>query len=143
MHLTRFTDYGLRVLMYAALQPQGEKARIAEVSQVFGISRNHVMKIVNRLANEGWLATSRGKGGGFQLGQHTEKIGVGAVVRTLEESLEIVDCEGDSCPIITCCRLKSALNSAREAFLGELDNYTLADLVSSPRRLKQVLQLSG
>ncbi|MCV6604658.1 MAG: Rrf2 family transcriptional regulator, partial [Porticoccaceae bacterium] len=130
-------------LMYAALQPENQKARIADVSQVFGVSRNHVMKIVNRLAKEGWLATSRGRGGGFQLGQEPHNIGVGSVVRTLEESLDIVDCEGDGCPIITCCRLKTALNKAREVFLNELDNYSLADLVTSPRRLKQVLQLSG
>ena len=53
MHLTRFTDYGLRVLMYAALKPAEEKSRIADVAQAFNISRNHMMKIVNRLANEG------------------------------------------------------------------------------------------
>ncbi|MGS2722321.1 Rrf2 family transcriptional regulator [Porticoccus sp. GXU_MW_L64] len=143
MQLTRFTDYGLRVLMYAALQPEGDKARISEVAQVFGISRNHVMKIVNRMAHQGWLTTTRGKGGGFQLGQQPENIGVGTVVRTLEESLEIVDCEGEDCPIVPCCRLKQALNNARDAFLAELDHFTLADLVTSPRHLKQILQLSA
>ncbi|KPV39413.1 hypothetical protein AN478_09550 [Thiohalorhabdus denitrificans] len=128
MRLTRHTDYALRVLMYLGAR-DNRLATITEVAEVYKISRNHLVKVVNVLGREGYLQTVRGKGGGIRLGMPPEQIVVGSVVRTMEEHLDIIDCVGTECPIIAPCRLRTALGEARDAFMAVLDGYTLADLV--------------
>lgn len=130
MRLTRHTDYALRVLMYAGVR-NDRLVTITEVANAYRISRNHLVKVVNALGHQGYLKTVRGKGGGLRLNQDPEAISVGRVVRTMEEHLDIIDCAGSECPILAPCQLRSALGRARDAFLGVLDGYTLADLVSN------------
>ncbi|MFA9461285.1 Rrf2 family transcriptional regulator [Thiohalorhabdus methylotrophus] len=138
MRLTRHTDYALRVLMYLGAR-NNELATITEVAEVYKISRNHLVKVVNVLGREGYLQTVRGKGGGIRLGMPPEQIGVGAVVRVMEENLDIIDCVGTECPIIAPCRLRTALGEARDAFLAVLDSYTLADLVVQQEQILHAL----
>lgn len=130
MQLTRYTDYGLRILIYLAAAPEGQSASISEVCDTFDISRNHVNKIVHQLGKEGFIVTQRGKGGGFRLARAPEQIGVGEVVRSLEVNLQPVDCQQPSaCILLPSCQLKSVLADAIGAFMAELDNHTLADIV--------------
>lgn len=140
MQLTRHTDYALRVLMYAAIHG-GERLTITEVAEAFTVSRNHLVKVVNALGRQGYLETLRGKNGGIRLGLAPEAIGVGAVVRSMEEQLEIIDCAGTGCPILAPCRLRSVLGEAFDAFMAVLDRYTLADLVTNRGELRQALNI--
>lgn len=130
MRLTRHTDYALRVLIYAGARDY-RLVTITEVADAYRISRNHLVKVVNTLGRQGYLETLRGKGGGIRLSRPSAAISVGHVVRTMEERLDIVDCTGSECPIRVPCRLRSALDQARDAFMGVLDGYTLADLVTN------------
>ena len=130
MRLTRHTDYALRVLMYAAAR-NDRLVTITEVANAFGISRNHLVKVVNNLGHQGCLETVRGKGGGIRLSKAPGAISVGKVVRTMEEHLDIIDCTGSECPILVPCKLRTALGEARDAFMQVLDGYTLADLVAN------------
>ena len=139
MQLTRFTDYGLRILTYLALKPEEELANITEVTELYDLSRNHVVKIVHSLSKAGFLQTIRGKGGGIRLQRPPEKIGLGDLVRHLEPSLDIVDCDIPVCRINQVCQLRPILDEARDAFLAVLDNYTLADLIAKPEPLRKVL----
>ena len=142
MQLTRYTDYGVRILTYLALLPEGRRASVSEISKVYDISRNHVNKIVHQLAKSGIIDTHRGRGGGFLLNQDPESIKLGDVVRLLENSLQIIDCETPLCRIAPACRLQSILSEATNAFLNTLDRYTLADLVGKTRsELTQILAL--
>ena len=130
MQLNRFSDYSLRVLMYAAAK--GESFQIDEVSEAYGISRNHVAKVVQRLGQLGYLATRRGRGGGIELGRASGDIRLGSLVRVTETGSELVECfdpETDNCSISGCCRLKPILARALEAFYATLDESTLDDLV--------------
>lgn len=133
MRLTVHSDYGLRVLIFLAAK-DGELATIPEIARAYGISRGHLMKVVNRLGALGYLATTRGRDGGIRLGKAPESIRIGEVVRETEESLALVECfskdhDGQRCRIEGACRLKGALKEALRAFLSVLDGYTLADLV--------------
>lgn len=130
MQLTRYTDYGLRILMYLSAQPTPQRVSIDDVCRVFGLSRNHVSKIVHQLGKEGWITTTRGHGGGFQLAMPAESMSLGRIVRSLESSLMLVDCESPSpCALLAGCRLRSILDDAMAAFLQVLDGYVLQDLV--------------
>ena len=132
MQLTRYTDYGIRILMYLAVQPERESLfRIAEVTKVFDLSSNHVAKIIHQLGKLGYLQTIRGKSGGFKLAMSAKEINIGALVRQLEHSLIPVNCEEPFCRFTPVCNLKGVLGKAVTAYLAVLDGYTLADIVSN------------
>lgn len=142
MHLTQYTDFGLRALIALALDP-GQRQTVTRISQAYGISRNHLVKVVARLAECGYIETTRGKGGGVRLAQRPEQISIGAVVRDMESELGVVECleaGGGHCVISPACRLKGMLHEATAQFLGCLDGYTLADAV---QRRAPVARLLG
>ncbi|HRO13353.1 MAG TPA: Rrf2 family transcriptional regulator [Amaricoccus sp.] len=135
MRLTSFTDYGLRMLMRMASAPE-RAFSTAELADEFGLSRNHLTKIMQRLARAGIVATRRGSGGGANLARSPADIRLGEVVRLLEEGQPLVECFGRSggrCSIDGCCRLKLRLRSAEAAFLAHLDRSTLADIALPAR----------
>ncbi len=141
MHLTRFSDNALRCLTYLAVHP-GETATIGEIARRMALSEDHLIKVVQRLARLGYVETMRGRGGGVRLIRAPESINIGEVVRETEESFRLVECfdpVSNTCPIAPACTLATALDEALSAFLGVLDRYTLADLVTSPRRLVKLL----
>jgi Rrf2 family transcriptional regulator, nitric oxide-sensitive transcriptional repressor len=125
MRLTRYTDYSLRVLMYLAAKPD-RLASIGEISEVYGISRNHLMKVVQDLVRVGFVASVRGRNGGIRLARAPDEINIGAVVRATEDSFQMAPC--DTCVIAPACGLRCALEEAVRAFLTVLDAYTLTSL---------------
>lgn len=141
MHLTSFSDYTLRVLMYLALE-RGRLATIAEIAAAYGISRNHLMKVVHELGQAGVVETVRGKGGGIRLARDPGDIRIGAIVRAAEGEGPIVEClsgRANTCPITPVCRLTRVLVEGFDALYHHLDRYTLADLVGNRRALAAVL----
>jgi Rrf2 family nitric oxide-sensitive transcriptional repressor len=140
MRLTRHVDYSLRVLMFLAVSPEGF-GTVRQISEAYGISRNHLMKVVQALGQKGYVETTRGKGGGLTLKDVPDQINVGRVVRDMEADLELVECFGssDRCAITPECRLRQLLVDALDAFLEVLDRQTLADLTTSPEPLAQLL----
>lgn len=144
MELSLFTDYTLRVLMYMAAR-QKQRVTIAELALVYPVSRNHLVKIVFFLGKEGFLETRRGRNGGFWLSHPPESIRVGDVVRKTETSLDIAICFNSTllCPLSPACRLKGALQEARDAFMHVLDDYTIADLALHPPQAFYSKPLAG
>ena len=141
MRLTVFSDYTLRVLMYLALD-RTRLATIPEIAAAYGISENHLMKVVHQLARAGIVESVRGKGGGIRLARAPEAIRLGEIVRASEGDAPIVEClSGDpqACRITSSCRLKGILVNAFDALYDSLDEHTLADLVERPRALKHTL----
>lgn len=134
MRLTNFSDYALRVLMYAATRSD-RLITIEETSEIYGISRTHLMKVANQLTRAGFLKATRGRTGGLALAKRPDKIGLGDVVRATEPDFALVECftAENSCLITPRCRLKGVLGEALAAFVATLDRYTLADLVLSPK----------
>lgn len=138
MQLTQYTDYSLRVLIYLSQKPAQELATITEISDFYGISRNHLVKVVHSLALNGFLETTRGKNGGIRLAKPAGKICIGDVVRSTEPNFEMAECfsqESNNCIITPVCTLKGILNEARNTFIATLDKYTLADTVQKPGNL--------
>jgi Rrf2 family nitric oxide-sensitive transcriptional repressor len=138
VQLTSFTDYGLRALIYMASLPNNQMTNISQVTEVYGVSRNHMVKIINQLSRAGLVTAVRGKNGGIKLGKPAETIRIGDVVRELEP-LTLVNCAEDFCHITPACRLKQVLHTAVEHFLDELNEYTLADMVRDNSPLYKLL----
>jgi Rrf2 family nitric oxide-sensitive transcriptional repressor len=137
MRLTRYTDYALRVLLFLGAHPQG-LCSIGEISRGYGISKDHLMKVVNDLSNAGYVTAVRGRSGGVRLGREPDEINIGAVVRHTEDGFELVDCA--SCVIAPVCNLTGVLmGEALGAFMAVLDRHTLADLLVNRAQLGALL----
>ena len=138
MRLTQYTDYSLRVLIYLGVKG-AELTPIRAITDAYDISHNHLMKVVQQLAHEGYVESVRGKGGGLRLARAANQIGLGEVVRSMEPDFSLVEClrPQGHCVISPACVLPGILEGAVRAFMDELDRYTLADLL--PRRAKPAL----
>lgn len=145
MRLTIFTDYTLRVLIYLGVhQHQDRLTTISDVATAYGISENHLTKIVHHLAKQGYVETTRGKGGGMRLARAPEQVNLGDVVRGAEEDLAIVECfqkNNTACPIGPSCVLAEILAQAMRAFFDKLDSHTLADLLVQREKLAGVFRI--
>lgn len=140
MRLTTYTDYTLRTLIYVARRGP-ETTTIDAIAGAYGISRNHVMKIVQDLGHGGYVKTIRGRGGGIRLSCAPTDIRVGEVVRRCEQGSALVECfgPGNSCCITPACVLRTALCDAEAAFFDVLDRYTLDDLLRPHMALDRLL----
>ena len=140
MHLTLHTDFALRVLIQVGLN-DGKLTTINDIAQTFGISKAHLMKVVNDLSQKGYLDTVRGRNGGIRLMREPEAINIGQVVRDTENQLHVIGCleHKGYCPIQRVCVLRCVLSGAIEAFLAVLDAQTLADLIKPQRVLSSLM----
>lgn len=144
MRLTAYTDYSLRVLTYLGLK-QHRLSTIGEISDTYGLSANHLMKIIHNLGKLGYVDTVRGRGGGIRLAGTPQEINLGQLVRQVEPDFEIVECfdasRRDNCIIAPACRTQWVFEKAMQAFLDVLDSYTLADLLQDSTRLSALLSI--
>ncbi|MCX4964733.1 Rrf2 family transcriptional regulator [Streptomyces sp. NBC_00654] len=133
MRLTRFTDVALRVLMRLAVARDDDPPTTREVAATMRVPYTHTAKVVARLQHLGLVDARRGRGGGLTLTSAGHRASVGKLVRELEGTGEVVECEGDTpCPLRSACRLRGALRLAEDAFYATLDPVTVAELVVSP-----------
>ncbi|WP_051198242.1 RrF2 family transcriptional regulator [Gordonia shandongensis] len=133
MQLTRFTDIGLRVVMALAADPDSTRTS-RQLADDLVLSYTHTAKVVSRLAELGVVHSRRGRTGGLGITELGRSVGIGWLARRLEgDHAPVVDCDGpEPCPLRAACRLRSALDAARDAFYASLDGLTIADLVADP-----------
>ncbi len=141
MQLTQFTDYGLRSLMYLVAQPE-KLCSVREIAEHYAISRNHLVKVVHRLAQLGYVTSSKGKGGGIRLACKPQELRLGDLVMALEPNMHLVECfnrEANTCTVVSACKLKHFLVDAGKAFIESLNQRTLADAVVDNTLFKKQL----
>ncbi len=141
MQLTTYTEYALRVLIYLAAHDD-RLVTINEMTKGYGISKNHLMKVVHRLSQRGWIATTQGRGGGVRLAHPPDSTCLGGVVRDMEPQFHMAECfdaTTNQCPITSACGLAGVLYEAQEAFLAVLDRCSLADVMQEKVTLVQLL----
>ena len=145
LRLTVYTDFSLRLLMYLAVNLEGVST-IGEIAEAYGIPKNHLTKVAHQLGLAGYVATTRGKGGGLRLARPATEIGVGDVVRNTEPDMALVPCFEPicaPCPIVPACGLKGVLHEAHMAFLTVLDRYSLSDLVERRGEIRGLLGIGS
>ena len=135
MQLNRFTDWGIRVLMYLG-SIEGPSVTIARLAEDLQVSKNHLVKVVHFMAQQQWLLTSRGKSGGIALAKRPEDYAIGDVVRVLEQNSvngeRLINCQQPPCVLLPACGLPFILQQALEQFYQFLNQYNLADVVTQP-----------
>lgn len=136
MQLTKQTDYAFRVLIYLASKPTEDLSQIQIIATRFDISRSHVMKIVQKMANGGLVKSVRGQGGGLKLAKPANQISLRAIVELMETTLNPVNCYEPVCLIENSCVLKNYLYQAQESYLAHLSQFHLSDIVTHQVRQK-------
>jgi Rrf2 family transcriptional regulator, nitric oxide-sensitive transcriptional repressor len=142
MRLTRFTDNALRCLLVLGLEPT-QCITVHTIATRMNMSYEHLVKIVQRLAELGYVDTVRGRHGGVRLAKPAHEIRIGTLVRQTEENLTLVECfdpEHNTCPIASACGLAGMLDQALVAFLAVLDAKTLADVLEPRMPLVALLR---
>lgn len=139
MRLTRYSDYAVRVLLYLA--PRDRLCSISEIASAYGISQNHLMKVLHDLGRAGYVASARGRTGGYRLARPAADISVGHLLRHTEGKVDLVPCE--ECALASGCGVGSVLDEAMAAFFAVLDRYTLADLVERRSGFRHLLLSLG
>jgi len=138
MQLSLHADYSLRVLVYLGTFPE-RLISTQEISEKYGISKHHLVRVVQTLAQHGYVELRAGRAGGVRLSRAPHQIRLGDVVRDAEPNMRLVECfdrETNRCPIAPVCSLKGMLREALEAFLASLNRFTLADVLSSGNQQK-------
>lgn len=130
MQLTKQTDFAFRVLIYLASQPEGKLSNIQAISNQFDISKNHLMKVVQKLVNSGLVNSIRGHNGGIYLGKPATDIVLSDVVELMEKTLRPVNCQEPICKIIKSCELKHVLAQAQNHFINHLKQFTLDSILN-------------
>jgi Rrf2 family transcriptional regulator, nitric oxide-sensitive transcriptional repressor len=139
MQMTLHADYAFRILLYLGSQPEGHLVSTEEISRSYGISKHHLVRVVQTLNQHGYVTVSPGRSGGISLAREANRIRLGDVMRSAETNLNIVECfdpKTNTCPIVPACRLKPVLAEALDAFLAVLDRYSLADMLDPQRRIR-------
>lgn len=142
MRLTVQADYALRVLMYLAVAP-GRRASVREIAEAFHISQHHLSKVAQRLARAGMVTSSSGRNGGLELAVEPDQITLGAIVRSAEDDMAVVECLGHTryCRVAGVCGARSVFSDAVDAFMATLDDQTLETVLRNREGVRCALQL--
>lgn len=141
MHLSKFTDYALRVLMHLAAA-QDYSLTTRQIAAIHDAKFHHLAKVTQWLTREGYVTSTRGRTGGLRLARAPEKIAIGTLVRQLEQPSALVECfdaDGGACILSPACGLTAALAAAQDAFYASLDQHTLASLAPRDTALTRLL----
>lgn len=139
MQLNRQTDYALRVLVFLAVSPKDSLVNLDAIAEKFNIVRNHLTKIITKLAKLNYISTQRGNGGGIRLNYETLELNLFDIMNNFETTFKSIDCAGISCPIQGICRLEGILSEAESAYSSVLQGYKLKDLVPSSNNEQKII----
>lgn len=130
MQLNKFTDFGLRLLMLLS-QPSNDLMTIAQAAHLLQISENHLIKITHFMAKQGWIISTRGKGGGIRIATSSFDLKLGEIIRVFENNTSVVNCDQPACVLRFSCTLKGLLDQALEQFYQYLNQFTLKDALKA------------
>ncbi len=135
MRLTQFSEYALRLLIFAAAHPD-RLVTVEEAATSYDISRTHLMKVANLLVRQDFLKGVRGRSGGLALARPAGNISIGALIRATEPAFAVMECfgEAEGRSLMSFDRWRAIQSEAMAAFLAELDRYSLCDLAADPGR---------
>lgn len=141
MRITKRTNIAIRVLMYCSAHRERLVTK-SEIAEVCKASENHLAQVINQLGQMGVINTQRGRNGGLELARDPKEIEIGAIFRVMEAPVPVAECFADAdstCPLVSACRLRHALQEAVEAFYKRLDGVTLDALVCDNPVLLSIL----
>jgi Rrf2 family nitric oxide-sensitive transcriptional repressor len=143
IRLSLATDFALRTLLFLGSR-RGERVCVRDVADFYGISSDHVSKVVQQLSRHAIVRTDRGRTGGLSLAREPEQITVGGIIELFEGPVSLLECVSTPgvCVIQPNCRLRGVLDRAGARLIQELKEVTLAHLIAGPDPDELPIQLT-
>jgi len=132
--LTRKTDYGLRLLVEVASEPEGFMSS-AKLSRRTGVSLAFTRSLVRQLVRANWLQAHEGRKGGVKLKVSPERISVRHVVELFQGPVRLSGCllGGKVCPRRATCGLSRRLGKMEQEINTHFEEVTIKNLASAKK----------
>ena len=151
MQLSMRTDYALRALFTLVEHQGGPPIPILELARRNDVPKRFLEHIMLDLKEKGWVVSTAGKRGCYQLAKAPTKITMGEVVRHFDGYLAPIACvsvtDYKRCTQETTCRFRRVMLTARNLVANLMDRTTLADVMKSPvvdpRELVKIQGIDG
>ena len=148
--LSKRTQYSLRAL-YALTRKYGEgPVLITSLAQEEVIPKKFLEQILLSLKSVGFVASKKGKGGGYMLAQPPDSITIGAVIRAIEGPIAPLPCASeprfrkcDECVDIATCGTRIVMRQVRDAMAEILDETSLASVCEQVDQAKITKRTQG
>ena len=137
MKISKRGEYALRALIDLGIASElgWPMLQISELASKEKLPIKFLEQIFTQLKSAGYVASRRGKFGGYSLARPMNQIKFGAVIRLIDGPLAPIRCVSQtsyarcSCPDEAHCGLRMLMFDVRNAISTVLDRYTLADIV--------------
>ena len=130
MNITTKGRYALRIMIDLAQQPENAPVSLKGISERQGISMKYLEAIAAVLVKAGYIASSRGKNGGYRLTRAPEEYTIGDLLRQTEGSLAPVSCLESGCPNSEGCITLPLWAGLDRRIDGYLNQVTLGDILN-------------
>lgn len=128
MHLSKFTYYSFRTLVYLANNRENVFTT-EELSDRLEVSRHHLKKIINKLGKTEFIISTKGRTGGIMLGLDPRDINLGELIRITEKNLNMDECFYKNNCLNSDCKIKGVMQNALNEFINEFSKYYLSDIL--------------
>jgi len=137
MKISKRGEYALRALIDLGIASEmgWPMLQISELASKEKLPIKFLEQIFTQLKSAGYVASRRGKFGGYSLARPMSRIKFGEIIRLIDGPLAPIRCvsqtsyERCSCPDEIHCGLRMLMFDVRNAISTILDRYTLADIV--------------
>lgn len=131
MKLTTRSRYGTRMLLDIATHGNHQPVSMKDIADRQDISMKYLEKLIRVLRTTGYITSTLGAHGGYQLALPADQILMGNVVHALEEFDVPTDCDEVTpcCPRMAVCLTRTIWEEASKAMYRKLNTFTLADLM--------------
>src|SRR6202165_2407382 len=130
MIYSRSSEYAIRALVHLAALPSGEFAMAKNIAAETDIPSHFLAKILQDLARDGFLKSSKGPGGGFRLSLPAEDLSMWRIVEAVDGAGRYDRCIGGNleCNDRAACGMHDSWKALRSRIIDYLGGTSIADL---------------
>ena len=130
-------DYGLRMLIDLAQQPEDTPVTSSDIAMRQAIPEAFVVQLFNTLSRNGMVTSRRGPKGGHMLALAPDAISVAEVVQAFDRSIAPVGClhSPDDCTLSGACSQRELWSDVEQVLLDVLSKTSVADLAAKQQNL--------
>ncbi len=139
LRLSKKVDYGLMALMHLARHGDASSWSAREIAETYDIPGGLLAKVLQRLAQDGFVASQHGKKGGYTLARPANQISVAEIVQAIDGTLSLTECSSDdgNCLQFETCNVKSPLQRLHDRVVRMLSTLTSAQMVEQESEVPQ------
>ncbi|MBA4019835.1 MAG: Rrf2 family transcriptional regulator [Pirellula sp.] len=134
MRVSAKTEYAcIAMLELTVAYSAGEPIRIRNIAEAHGIPSRFLVQILLQLKGAGYVVSTRGASGGYQLAKAPDEINLGEVMQVIEGQEEVIrSCTNSDSPSARV--LVAAWNEVQDVEREMLHSLTFSELAARQRK---------